>query len=198
MFSKSKVARKQHFLLNSLHNFKFWFLPNYKTQSHEILIQKTSYIVFSWGKNITLKNKLVFAQYRFFLCQMRLKTLYGKEKKQTVCFAVFCFTMGLSYRKSMTVWKLCKISSNCDVAGHCSFIRLEMANVWRKISLIEKSANFIFFPMSNFRVAVFVNDAAQDCLSYFLSMSKLKSFKFSLKWRQKQISNSMRLIFMLE
>ena len=41
-------------------------------------------------------------------------------------------------------------------------------------------------------------DAAQDCLSYALSMSKLKSFKFSLKWRQEQISNSMRLIFMSE
>ena len=42
------------------------------------------------------------------------------------------------------------------------------------------------------------NDAAQDCLSYTLFMSKLKSFKFSLKWRQEQISDSMRLIFMLE
>ena len=67
------------FLLNSLHNFKFWFLPNYKSQSHEILIQKTSYIVLLWEKRITLNNKLVFAQYRFFSCQMRLKPLYSKE-----------------------------------------------------------------------------------------------------------------------
>ena len=50
--------------------------------------------------------------------------------------------------------------------------------------------------MRNFSVSVYVNDAAQERLSYLLSMSKLKSF--SLKWRQEQISNSMRLISMLE
>ena len=49
--------------------------------------------------------------------------------------------------------------------------------------------------MSNFSLPIFVNDAAQDCLSYSLSMSKLKSFKFSLKWHQEQISNSICLIF---
>ena len=113
-------------------------------------------------------------------------------------FASFCLTMGQNHRKSMTVWKLCEKSSKCDVAGHCSFIHLEMAKVWRKKSLIEKSAHFNFFPMSNFSLSILVNDAAQDCLSYSLSMSKLKSFKFSIIWRQKQISNSMRLIFMLE
>ena len=70
---------------------------------------------------------------------------YGKEKKRTLCFAVFCLTMSLNHRKSMTVWKLCEKSSKCDVAGHCSFIRLEMAKVWRKKSLTEKSAHFNFF-----------------------------------------------------
>ena len=108
----------------------------------------------------------------------------GKEKKRTLCFASFCLTMDLNHRKSMTILKLCKKSSKCDVAGHCSFIRLEMAMVWRKKSLIEKSAYFNFFPMSNFSLSVFVNNAAQDCHSYSLSMSKLKSFKSFLKWRQ--------------
>ena len=123
---------------------------------------------------------------------------YGKEKKRTLCFASFCLTIGLNHKKSMTVLKLCKKSSKCDVAGDCSFIRLEMAMVWRKKSPIEKSAYFNSFPMTNFSFSVFVNYAAQDYRSYLLSMSKLKSFKFSLKWRQERIDNSMRLIFMLE
>ena len=119
---------------------------------------------------------------------------YGKEKRQTLCFANFGLTKDLNHRKSMTVWKLCKNSSKRDVAGNCSLIRLEMAKVWRKKSLIEKNDHFDFFPMSNFCLFVFFNDAAQDCLSYLLSMSKLKSFK----WRQKQIFNSMRFISKLE
>ena len=48
--------------------------------------------------------------------------------------------------------------------------------------------------MRNFSVSVYINDAAQDFLSYLLSMSKLKSFK----WHQKQIFNSMRFISKLE
>ena len=64
-------------------------------------------------------------------------------------FASFCLTMGQNHRKSMTVWKLCEKSSKCDVAGHCSFIRLEMAKVWRKKSLIEKNVHFIFFQWAN-------------------------------------------------
>ena len=127
--------------------------------------------------------------------------------KWTLCFANFCLTMDLNHRKSMTVWKLCEKSSKCDVAGNRSFIRLEMAKVWRKKSLIEKSAHFNFFPMSNFGLSVFVNDAAQDCLSYSLSMSKLKSFKFSLKWHQEwnfysihsnsilQLSENMKILY---
>ena len=51
------------------------------------------------------------------------------KKKRTLCFASFCSTMGLKHRKSMTILKLFKKSSKCDVAGHCSFIRLEMAMV---------------------------------------------------------------------
>ena len=123
---------------------------------------------------------------------------YGKEKKRTLCFASFCLTMGLNHKKSMTILQLSKKSSKSNVAGHCSFIRLEMAMVWRKKSLIEKNDHFNFFPMSNFCPFVFFDDAAQDCLSYLLSMSNLKSFKFSLKWDQEQISDLMHLIFMLE
>ena len=104
---------------------------------------------------------------------------YGKEKKRTLCFASFCSTMGLNHRKSMTVLKLCKKSFKCDVAGHCSFIRLEMAMVWRKKSPIEKVLISTFFPMSDFSLSFFVENAAQGCLSYSLSISKLKSFKFS-------------------
>ena len=86
-------------------------------------------------------------------CRMASFINYGKEKKRTLCFASFCLTMGLNHRKSMTVLKLCKKSSKCDVAGHCSFIRLEMAMVWRKKSLIEKSAYFYSFPMKNFSLS---------------------------------------------
>ena len=56
-------------------------------------------------------------------------TNHGKEKKRTLCFASFCLIMGLNHGKSMTVLKLCKKSSKCNVAGHCSFIRLEMTMV---------------------------------------------------------------------
>ena len=61
-FSKQKTTRKQHFLINSLHNFKFRFLLNYKTQSHEILIQKMSYIMLlrekksNWKVDYFLRN----------------------------------------------------------------------------------------------------------------------------------------------
>ena len=85
---------------------------------------------------------------------------YGKEKKRTLCFASFCLTMDLNHRKSMTILKLCKKSSKCDVAGHCSFIRLKMAQVWRKKSLTGKSAHFNFFPTSNLSLSIFVNDEA--------------------------------------
>ena len=118
--------------------------------------------------------------------------------KQTLCFASICLTMGQNHRKSMTVWKLCKKSSKCDVAGHCNFICLEMAKVQRKKIIDWKKCSFHFFPISNFSLSIFVNNAAQDYLSYLLSMSKLNSFEFSLKWRQEQISDSMHLIFMLK
>ena len=64
--------------------------------------------------------------------------------KQTLCFPSFCFIMGQKHRKFMTIWKLCKRSSKWDVACHCSFVRLEMAKVWKKKSLFKKKAHFIF------------------------------------------------------
>ena len=51
---------------------------------------------------------------------------HSTRKNGTTCFANFCQTEGLNYRKSITVWKLCKRSFKCDVAGHSSFIPLEM------------------------------------------------------------------------
>ena len=46
------------------------------TQYHEIWTQKTSYIVLLGEKKIKLKSWFVYAQHRFFLYQMKLKTLY--------------------------------------------------------------------------------------------------------------------------
>ena len=51
----------------------------------------------------------------------------SKIKNGTNCFAFFCQTEDLNYRKFMTIQKLCKRSFKCDVAGHSSFFRLEMA-----------------------------------------------------------------------
>ena len=120
---------------------------------------------------------------------------YGKEKNQTTCFPYFCQTKGLNYRKSTTIWKIFERSSNCDVAGLSSFFCLEMASDWRKISLIEKRQILAFFPTIDFSFNVFINIATQSCHSYLISMSKLKSFKFSLKWRQERIFNSKHLVF---
>ena len=61
-----------------------------------------------------------------------------------------------------------------------------------------KNAYFTSFPASNFSLSVFINNATQDCHSYLISMSKLKSFKFSSKWRQERIFYSMRLVSMLK
>ena len=38
----------------------------------------------------------------------------------------------MKYKKFMVVWKICKRSFKCDVAGSSSFIRLEMAPEWMK------------------------------------------------------------------
>ena len=138
----------------------------------------SSMVIFAFSISVFLSHYL----------PVGLLSNYGNEKKRTLSF---CLTMDLNHRKSMTILKLCKKTSKCDVAGHCSFICLEMAMVWRVLISI-------FFPMSNFSLFVFFSDAAQDCLGYLLSMSKLKSFKFSLKWDQEQISDSMHLIFKLE
>ena len=51
----------------------------------------------------------------------------SKRKNGTTCFANFCQTEGLNYKKFMTIQKLCKRSLKCDVAGHFSFFRLEIA-----------------------------------------------------------------------
>ena len=65
-------------------------------------------------------------------------------KKQTYFLATFCLTLGLNHKKSMTVSKLSEKSSKCDIAGHCSFICLEMATIWRIKSPIEKKCFFEF------------------------------------------------------
>ena len=54
-----------------------------------------------------------------------------------------------------------------------------------------------FHPTHDFSLNVFPYNSAQNCHSYMISMIKLKSFEFSLKWRQERISNSMRLVSML-
>ena len=38
----------------------------------------------------------------------------------------------MKYKKSVAVWKICKRSFKCDVAGCSSFIRLEMTQKWMK------------------------------------------------------------------
>ena len=121
---------------------------------------------------------------------------YGKEKNWTTCFAYFCWTKGLDNRKSMVIWKIFEKTSKCDVAGLCSFIRLEMAKDLRKILLIEKMPISAFPPTRNFSLNVFLNNASQNCHSYMISMIKLKSFEISLKWHQERIFNSMHLVFM--
>ena len=148
--------------------------------------------------NFSIGSQVVKLQFTFEVKISISSCSYSKEKKRTLSFVNFCLTMDLNHRKSMIVWKLCKKSSKCDVACNLSFILLEMAMVWRKKSLIAKELISILFPISNFSLSVVVNDAAQECLSYSLSMSKSKSFKLSFKRRQEQISNSMRLIHMLE
>ena len=154
----------------------FWIAPK------ETYISRLLSIVARCGLHHWIEREKQFFSMSFliFCCNLKFfynnssKNLeifnnYGKEKKRTLCFAVFCLTMSLNHRKSMTVWKLCKNSSKRDVAGNCSLIHLEMAKVWRKKSLIEKNDHFNIFPMSNFCLFVFFNDAAQDCLSYLLS-----------------------------
>ena len=102
--------------------------------------------------------------------------------------------MGLIYRKFMTNWKLYKKSSKSNVAGCCSFLRLEMAWVWSKTLQIEKSANLFVFSIHKFDRYIFLHDATQGFQSYLISMSKLNGFKFSLTWRWEQVFNSMPLI----
>ena len=68
-----------------------------------------------------------------------------------------------------------------------------MAKVWSQKSLIEKMANFNFLPMRNSSHSVFVNDAAQDRLSYLLCWANKRASDFlflkmrfisMLEWRQ--------------
>ena len=67
------------------------------------------------------------------------------EKKWTTSFTSFCLTIGLDHRKSMTVWKLCKKSSKCDIVGRCSFIHLEMAYDFIKKTFDKKKCSSQFF-----------------------------------------------------
>ena len=54
------------------------------------------------------------------------------KKKETTYLAYFCWANDMKCKKSMAVWKICKRSFKCDVAGSSSFIRLEMAQEWMK------------------------------------------------------------------
>ena len=65
-------------------------------------------------------------------------------------------------------------------------------------SFIKKWHPVCFFAMvtSYFSRNVSLNNTTQNGHRYMISMIKLKSFEFSLKWRQEQISHLMRSIFM--
>ena len=56
----------------------------------------------------------------------------GKINKETTWFAYLCCAEALNYKKSVTVWKLCKRSFKWDLAGYSSSICLEMAQKWIK------------------------------------------------------------------
>ena len=66
-------------------------------------------------------------------------------------------------------------------------------------SFIKKWHPVCFFAMvtSYFSLNVFLNNTTQNGHRYMISMIKLKSFEFSLKWRQERIFDSMRLVSML-
>ena len=51
------------------------------------------------------------------------------DERKSPCVLQDFVPFGAAAQKSMTNGKLCKKSSKCDVAGHCSFIILEMAKV---------------------------------------------------------------------
>ena len=65
--------------------------------------------------------------------------------------------------------------------------------------LIKEWHPVCFFAMvtRNFILDVSLNNTTQNCHSYMISMIKLNSFELTLKWRQEQIFNSMRLVSML-
>ena len=56
-----------------------------------------------------------------------------KKEKETAYLAYFCWTEDMKYKKSIAVWKICERSFKCDEAGSSSFIRLDMAQEWKKI-----------------------------------------------------------------
>ena len=57
-----------------------------------------------------------------------LQCLTIAKKNETTYLAYFCWTEDMKYKKK----SICKRSFKCDVAGHSSFIRLEMALEWVK------------------------------------------------------------------
>ena len=65
-------------------------------------------------------------------------------------------------------------------------------------SFIKKWHPVCFFAMvtSYFSLNVSLNNTTQNGHRYMISMIKLKSFEFSLKWRQERISNSISLVSM--
>ena len=70
--------------------------------------------------------------YRIACPQLTRGDNSGKIKNETTYLANFCWTEDINFKKSMTVWKLCERSFKWDIAGHSSFIRLEMAQEWIK------------------------------------------------------------------
>ena len=72
--------------------------------------------------------------------------------------------------------------------------------VVNKQSFIKKWHPVCFFAMvtSNFSLNVSLNNTTQNGHRYMISMIKLKSFEFSLKWRKEQISDLLCKISMLE
>ena len=98
----------------------------------------------------------------------------------------------------MVILKIFKKSSICDIAGLGNFIHLKWQRIEEKHHWLKKMQISAFFPTITFSLNIFINGATQSRYSYLISMSKLKSFKFSLKWRQERNFNSKRFVFMLQ
>ena len=84
------------------------------------------------------------------------------------------------------------------VSGICSFFVWKWHRFEEKHHRLERGQIMSFFSISTFCLKVFINNSTQNCHTYLISVSKLKSFEFSSKWRQKRIFYSMCLVSMLQ